>query len=185
MSDGEDGNAVNLHLSQNGQDGEVGGQSGSKDQNERKRKTPDESFSDQKDISSSERDIRKSKSKKKKSLKRHIRSKRKRSSYSSTSSSSSSSTSSSGSESSLDDDEERSKPKSKKHKTSNLDKSVFHVQTEEEKHEYNLPKKLLKYADHYLKKFIPHKELKDSILTENPVPQKPHEGSFIRCIHAR
>ena len=37
---------------------------------------------------------------------------------------------------------------------------MFHVQTEEEKHEYNLPKKLLKYADN---------ELKDSILTENPV----------------
>ena len=33
------------------------------------------------------------------------------------------------------------------------------------------PKKLLKYADHYLKKFIPDKELKDSILTENPVPK--------------
>ena len=26
---------------------------------------------------------------------------------------------------------------------------MFHAQTEEEKHEYNLPKKLLKYADHY------------------------------------
>ena len=41
MSDGEDGNVVNSHLSQNGQDGEVGSQSGSKDQNE---KTPDEGF---------------------------------------------------------------------------------------------------------------------------------------------
>ena len=30
MSDGEDGNLVNLHLSQNGQDGEVGGKSGPK-----------------------------------------------------------------------------------------------------------------------------------------------------------
>ena len=44
MSDGEDGNVVNLHLSQNGQDGKVGDQSGSKHQNERKRKTPDEVF---------------------------------------------------------------------------------------------------------------------------------------------
>ena len=44
MSDGEDGNVVNSHLSQNGQDGEVGSQSGSKDQTERKRKTPDEGF---------------------------------------------------------------------------------------------------------------------------------------------
>ena len=39
MSDGEDGNALNLHLSQNGQDGKVVGQSDSKDQNEKKRKT--------------------------------------------------------------------------------------------------------------------------------------------------
>ena len=30
MSDGEDSNVVNSHLSQNGQDGEVGSQSGSK-----------------------------------------------------------------------------------------------------------------------------------------------------------
>ena len=28
MSDGEDGNVVNLHMNQNGQDGEVGVQSG-------------------------------------------------------------------------------------------------------------------------------------------------------------
>ena len=48
---------------------------------------------------------------------------------------------------------------------------MFHVQTEEEKHEHNLLKKLFKYADHYLKKFIPDKELKDSILTKNPVPK--------------
>ena len=84
MSDGEDSNVVNLHLSQNSQDGVVGGQSGSKYQYERKRKTPDEGFLDHMDNSSSERDIRKSK-KKKKSSKRHKRSKRKRSSYSSTS----------------------------------------------------------------------------------------------------
>ena len=172
MSDGQDGNVVNLHLSQNGQDGEVGGQSGSKDQNDRKRKTPDEGFSDYEDKSSSERDIRKSKSKKKKkSLKGHKRSERKRSSSSSTSSSSSSSTSSYGLDSSADDEEERSKPNSNKHKTSNLDEAMFHLQTEEEKHKCNLPKKLLKYADHYLKKFIPDKELRDSILTENPVPK--------------
>ena len=38
MSDEEDGNVGNLHLSQNGQDGDVGGQSGSKDQNEKKKK---------------------------------------------------------------------------------------------------------------------------------------------------
>ena len=44
MSDEKDGNVVNLHLSQNGQDEEVGRQSGSKDQNERKRKTPDDGF---------------------------------------------------------------------------------------------------------------------------------------------
>ena len=89
MSDGEDGNAVNLDLSQNGQDGKVGCQSGSKDQNERKRKTPDKGFSDHEDNSSSERNIRKSKSKKKKkSSKGHKRSRRKRSSYSSRSSSS-------------------------------------------------------------------------------------------------
>ena len=44
MSDEEDGNLVNLHLSQNCQNGDVGGQSGSKDQNERKRKTSNESF---------------------------------------------------------------------------------------------------------------------------------------------
>ena len=61
MSDGEDGNVGNSHLSQNGQDGEVGGQSGFKDQNEWKRKAPDEGFSDHGDNSSSERDIRKSK----------------------------------------------------------------------------------------------------------------------------
>ena len=155
MSDGEDGNVVNLHLSQNGQDGEAGGQSGSKDQNERKRKMPDEGFWDHENNSSSKGDTRKSKSKKK-SLKGHKRSKRKRSSYSS-----------SRSESSSDDDEERSKPKSEKHKTSNLEEAMFHVQTEEEKNGYNLPKKLLKHTDHYLKKFIPDKELKDSILTEN------------------
>ena len=144
---------MNLHLSQTVQDGEVGGHSGSKYQNERKRKTPDEGFSDHEDNSSSGRDIRESKSKKKKSSKGHKRSMRKRSSYSSTSSSSSSWNSSTGSESSSDDDE-RSKPKSKKHKTSHMDQAMFHVQTDE-KHEYNLPKKLLKYADHYLKKFIP------------------------------
>ena len=33
-------------------------------------------------------------------------------------------------------DEDKSKPKCKKH---NLDEAMFHVQTEEEKHEYNLP----------------------------------------------
>ena len=163
---------MNLHLGQNRQDGDVGDQSGSKDQNKRKKEIPDKGFSDHEDNSSSERDIRKSKSKKKKkSSKGYKRSKRKRSSYSSTSSSSSSSTSSFDSESSSDDDEVRSKPKSKKHKTSNLDKAMFHVQTEEEKHEYNLPQKFFKYADHYLKKFIPDKEVKDSILTENPVPK--------------
>ena len=91
MSDGEDGNIVNLDLSQNGQDGKVGCQSGSKNQNERKRKTPDKGFSDHEDNSSSERNIRKSKSKKKKkkkSSKGHKRSRRKRSNYSSRSSSS-------------------------------------------------------------------------------------------------
>ena len=166
MCDGEDGNVANLHLSQNGQDGEVGDQSGFKDQNARKRKITDEGFSDHEENFSSERDIRKSKSKKKKkSSKGHKRSKRKRSSYSSTSSSTSS-----GSESSSDDDE-TSKPKSKKKKRSNLDEAMFHVQTDEEKDEYNLPKKLLKYADHYLKKFIPDKELEDSILTENSLPK--------------
>ena len=77
----------------------------------------------------------------------------------------------SGLDSFADDVEERSKPKSNKHKTSNLDKARFHVQTEEEKQEYNLTKKLLKYEDHYLKKFIPDKELRDNILTENPVPK--------------
>ena len=65
-----------------------------------------------------------------------------------------------------------------------MDGAIFHAQTEEEKHEYNLPKKLLKYADHYLKKFIPDKELKDSILTENPVPKNfmkvPSLDVFIR-----
>ena len=160
MSDEEDGNVVNLHLSQNGQDEKVGGQISSKDQNERKRKRPNESFSDHENNSSSEKDIRKSKSKKKKkkkSSKEHKRNKWKRSGYSSTSSSSSSSTSSFDSQSSSDDDDERSKPKSKKHKTSKLDEVMFHVQTEEEKHEYNLPKKLLKYTDHYLKKFIAFK----------------------------
>ena len=59
MSDGEDGNVINLHSSQNGQDRKVGGQSGSKDKNERKRKTSDEGFLDPEDNSSSERDIRK------------------------------------------------------------------------------------------------------------------------------
>ena len=58
MSDEEDGNVVSLHLSQNGQDEKVGGQSSSKDQNERKRKTPNESFSDHENNSSSEKDIR-------------------------------------------------------------------------------------------------------------------------------
>ena len=106
-------------------------------------------------------------------MKGHKRSKRKRSSYSS-----------SRSESSSDDDEERSKPKSEKHKTSNLEEAMFHVQTEEEKNGYNLPKKLLKHTDHYLKKFIPDKELKDSILTENLLPQNfmkvPSLDVFIR-----
>ena len=89
MSDGEDGNVVNLDLSQNGQDGKVGCQSGSKNQNERKRKTPDKGFSDHENNSSSERNIRKSKpKKKKKSSKGHKRSRRKRSSYSSRSPSS-------------------------------------------------------------------------------------------------
>ena len=37
MSDGEDGNVVNLHLRQNCQDGKVEGQSCSKDENERKK----------------------------------------------------------------------------------------------------------------------------------------------------
>ena len=54
MSDGEEGNIVNLHLIQNGQDGEAVGQRGSKDQNERKNKTPDEGFSDHEENSSSE-----------------------------------------------------------------------------------------------------------------------------------
>ena len=48
---------------------------------------------------------------------------------------------------------------------------MFHVQTKEEKNEYNLPEKLLKHTDHYLKKFIPDKESKDSILTENHLPK--------------
>ena len=74
---------MNLHLGQNRQDGDVGDQSGSKDQNKRKKEIPDKGFSDHEDNSSSERDIRKSKSKKKKkSSKGHKRSKRKRSSYS-------------------------------------------------------------------------------------------------------
>ena len=134
MSDGKDGNVVNFQLSQDGQDREAGAQSGSKDQNVRKRKTPDEGFSDHENNSSGETDVRKSKSekkKKKKSPKEHKRSKRKRSSYSLTFSSSSSSTSSSGLESSSDNDEKRSKPKSKKHKIRNLDEAMF--QTEEEK----------------------------------------------------
>ena len=38
MSDRENGKVVNLHQSQNGQDREVGGQSDSKDENDRKRK---------------------------------------------------------------------------------------------------------------------------------------------------
>ena len=171
MSDGKDGNVVNFQLSQNGQDGEAGAQGGSKDQNVRKRKTPGEGFPDYENNSSGETDIRKSKSekKKKKSSKEYKRSKMKRSSYSLTCSSSSSSTSSSGLESSSDDDEKRSKPKSKKHKISNLDEAMF--QTEEEKHEYNLPKNLLKYADHYLKKFIPDNELKNRVLAEILVPK--------------
>ena len=172
MSDGKDGNVVNFQLSQDGQDREAGAQSGSKDQNVRKRKTPDEGFSDHENNSSGETDVRKSKSekkKKKKSPKEHKRSKRKRSSYSLTFSSSSSSTSSSGLESSSDNDEKRSKPKSKKHKISNLDEAMF--QNEEEKHKYNLPKNLLKYADHYLKKFIPDNELKNRVLAENLVPK--------------
>ena len=97
MSDGEDDNTLNLHLSQNGQDGKVEGQSDSKDQNEKKIKTLDEGFSDLEDNSSSERDIKKSKSKKKKkSSKGQKSSNKKRSSYSSTSWPSSKSTSSSG-----------------------------------------------------------------------------------------
>ena len=48
---------------------------------------------------------------------------------------------------------------------------MFHVQTEDEKHEHNLPKKLLKYADHYLKNCIRDKEWKDSILIKNPAPK--------------
>ena len=52
-----------------------------------------------------------------------------------------------------------------------MDEAMFHVRTEEEKHGYKLPKELLKYADHSLNNFIPDKELKNSILTENPVPK--------------
>ena len=75
---------MNLHLSQNGQDGEVGGQSGSKDQNEKKSKAPDQGFSNHKDNSSSEMDIKKIKIKEEEEeevIKGHNRSKRKRSSY--------------------------------------------------------------------------------------------------------
>ena len=61
---------------------------------------------------------------------------------------------------------------------------MFHVQSEEAKHEYNIPKKLFKYEDHYLNKFILDKELKDSILTENLVPKNfmkvPSLDVFIR-----
>ena len=48
---------------------------------------------------------------------------------------------------------------------------MFGVQTENEKHEHNLPKKLLKFTDHYLKNCIQDKELKDSILIKNPAPK--------------
>ena len=42
----------------------------------------------------------------------------------------------------------------------------------------------MKYADHYLKKFVPDNKFKDNILTENPVPKNsmkvPSLDVFIR-----
>ena len=41
---------------------------------------------------------------------------------------------------------------------------------DEEKHEWELPDELAFYANKYLQKFVQDKNLKDSILNENPVP---------------
>ena len=82
MPDREGGNVVNLHLSHNGRDGEVGGHSGSKDQNERK--TPDESFSDHEENSSSALSRQKIKIKEEEVIEGRRSSNRKSSRYSST-----------------------------------------------------------------------------------------------------
>ena len=41
---------------------------------------------------------------------------------------------------------------------------------DEEQHEWDLPDELASYANKYLQKFVEDKNLKDSILNENPVP---------------
>ena len=41
---------------------------------------------------------------------------------------------------------------------------------EKEQHEWELPDELASYANKYFQKFVHKKNLKDSILNENPVP---------------
>ena len=47
---------------------------------------------------------------------------------------------------------------------------------EEDQNGYELPTELVEYVDKYFNKFVPDKEIKDSVLFGNPVPsniQKP------------
>ena len=71
--------------------------------------------------------------------------------------------SSSGDESSSSFSDENRKRKKKRKSNKSLPDflGVFHIQREEEKHEYDLPYSLRDYVvDDYTKKFIPDKELK-------------------------
>ena len=117
---------------------------------------------------------RKSKSKKEKKSSRGQRSSnRKISRNSSTSSSSSSSTLSSNLELSSDDGRREVNLNLRNLKQAIWTKLCFMYRLRR-KNTSTTPLKncWLKYADHYLKKFIQDKELKDSILTENPAPTK-------------
>ena len=49
-------------------------------------------------------------------------------------------------------------------------KSQSHRSKDEEQHEWKLADELASYANKYLQKFVQDKNLKDSILNENPVP---------------
>lgn len=95
------------------------------------------------------------KSKKRKRKKKHHKRKRK---------------GSSSSDSSSDSESENDRSRRKKKKLS-LNEGMFHVKTEQEENQYELPSKIVDYVQHYMDKFIPDKELKEKILTENPVPE--------------
>lgn len=77
-------------------------------------------------------------------------------------SSSSSGSSSSEEESQHDDsDEEQEKP---------AKIPRFRATSSEKKHKWKLPRDMARYVNKHLNKYIPEKDLKDSIMDQNPVP---------------